>query len=212
MNTKLYTESFNRLIKFSWIIIGLTVITAIASFTILSDQSFQANITLGLNFNNPKFLESKQDSVFVEQPNFLDSQGKLSRFLENRLASIDSQKIIVQELNLGNLNLSSDKPIYKLTDQELGFITVSYSTKDKNKAEQFNKVMKEQVYTNIVKQWNDSRLENFQISPIQNPSENIQEINTGLETKLLAPIATFILSTLIVLLWPLAYLTSHQSE
>jgi len=205
VNANILLNLAKRLVKFSWLIIILTSVSAILSFQFLSAPTYQANITLGLNFNNPKFLETKQDSVFVEQPNFLDTQGKLSRYLENRLASIDSQQIIVKELELLNLNLNSDRPIYKLTDQELGFITISYSTNQKTKAEKFNQVMQQQVYPNIVKEWNDSRLENFQISAIQSPSQNIQEISSSIQTKLIAPVAAFVITSLLVILWPIAF-------
>lgn len=202
MFPKPLTTTFSNVFKFSWLIIFITVVVAIASFSLIGVSTYKATITLGLSFNHPTFLEAKQDSIFVEKPNFLDTQGKLSRFLENRLASVESQEIVAKELGLENLNFNADKPFYKLTDQELGFITVSYSTKNKNQAEKFNQVIYKQVYPKIIDQWNDSRITNFQISAIQKPVESVQTITTSLQEKLIAPIAVLIISSLVIALWP----------
>lgn len=198
----MFNKGISRILKYSWIIIIFTIISAFASFWALSKETYQANITLGLNFNSPSFLETKQDSVFGSTPNFVDTQGKLSRFLENRLASVESQKIIVNELDLEVNNLNSDKPIYKLSDQELAFITVTYSTSDKAKAEKFNQVMQLKVYPSITNQWNDGRLANFQITPAQNPVQSVQTISNSIQNKLVAPVSVLLISTIVIGLWP----------
>jgi hypothetical protein len=191
-----------RLVKFSWIIISVTIIISIASTSLLSGKKYEANITLGLSFNNPKLMETGIDPVNVETPNFIEKQGKLSRFLENRLASVESQQIIVNELQLEQINLSADKPIYKLRDQEMGFISITYTTDYQPEAERFNKVMFEQVYKSIINQWNDSKIENFQITGIQNPVQSVQVKTVTLQEKLIAPISVFILSVLLTITWP----------
>jgi len=195
-------QIFKRLVKFSWIIILLTIISSIASSWLLSSKKYEANITLGLSFNNPKLMEISVDPVYVETPNFIEKQGKLSRFLENRLASVESQKIIVDELELEKMNLSAENPIYKLRDQEMGFITISYTTDYQLEAEKFNKVMFEKVYKSIIEQWNDSKIDNFQITGIQKPVQSIQVRSASLQEKLIAPVSIFILALLLTITWP----------
>lgn len=191
-----------RLVKFSWIIIALTTISLIASFSLLNSKKYEANITLGLSFNNPKLVETGIDPVNVETPNFIEKQGKLSRFLENRLASVESQQIVINQLELEQINLSADKPIYQLKDQEMGFITISYTTDYQPEAEKFNKVMYEDVYKSIIEQWNDSKIENFQITGIQKPVQSVQVKTVGLQEKLIAPVSVFILALLLTITWP----------
>jgi hypothetical protein len=197
MNNKIFT----KLLKYSWIIISITTLSSIASFSFLNSKKYEANITLGLSFNNPKLMEIGVDPINVETPNFIEKQGKLSRFLENRLASVESQQIIVNQLELELVNLNPEKPIYQLKDQEMGFISVSYTTDYMPEAEKFNKVMYEEVYTSIINQWNDSKIENFQITGIQKPVQSVQVKTVSLQEKLIAPVSLFIISTLLVITW-----------
>jgi len=136
-----------RLLKYSWIIISVTIISLIGSFSLLNSIKYEANITLGLSFNNPKLMETGIDPVNVETPNFIEKQGKLSRFL-------------------------------------------------------VNKVMYEEVYRSIINQWNDSKIENFQITGIQKPVQSVQVKTVTLQEKLIAPISVFILSILLTITWP----------
>jgi|GEM_PF-6316460 hypothetical protein len=191
-----------RLLKYSWIIISVTIISLIGSFSLLNSIKYEANITLGLSFNNPKLMETGIDPVNVETPNFIEKQGKLSRFLENRLASVESQQMVIDQLQLGQTNLSADKPIYKLKDQEMGFISITYTASSESEAEKFNKVMYEEVYRSIINQWNDSKIENFQITGIQKPVQSVQVKTVTLQEKLIAPISVFILSILLTITWP----------
>jgi hypothetical protein len=191
-----------RLLKLSWIIFSITIISSIASFSLLNSKKYEANITLGLSFNNPKLMETNIDPVNVETPNFIEKQGKLSRFLENRLASVESQQIIVDQLGLESENLNPEKPIYKLKDQEMGFITITYTANSESEAEKFNNVMFEQVYKSVIEQWNDSKIDNFQITGIQKPVRSVQVKLVTLQEKLIAPVSVFILSILLIITWP----------
>lgn len=193
----------NKIIARWWLVLIFFLISLAVFFPNLSSHYYKASIGLGANFNSPAFIRSgiQTSSQYVE------GMDELSRYLSARFSSVEVQMRINQEAELGLTNFQATTPFYEITRQGGGYISITFDSSKKEKAEKFLEVVKN-VYSEIIttEMSGDHVLVDFQIKPQEDFFSHISEVRKPLQLKIL-PILVGLLAGLFV-----AIILPYKSE
>jgi hypothetical protein len=180
-----------------WYILVLLplLLTAVSYTKLASNTDYRASISLGLAANSPDF-------PLASGENYDRYLTTLSEYLANRFKSIEVQKIITTELGLPDSKIDLKKPIYDITNQNSGFVSVSGVFEDKIKAENFLKATKKAYTTIVITEKSNNETSPYKIQAQTLFLETIVEVKTPIQTTLAPTILGLLLALLLTIILP----------
>lgn len=181
--------------RFLWLILGV-VIGAGFSFNLAQQEIFETSLTLGIHFNADNYLQNQSDAYGA----YLDSLPILSNFLVTNFSSTYTQDKVAKELGL--VIPANKKSLFEITKPENGYVTLTYRDENIAKTEKFFQVVTEIYKNQIIPKWNQNRLSNFTIKPIDNFERTIIKQVVPLQIKILPIIASILTFLILIVLLP----------
>jgi len=199
-------ELIKRLVKFWWVVVTVTLAFTLILFPWSKNVEYLASVGVGVNFNNPSLSTSEGG-----REAYVDALQQLTLFLEQRFSSIEIQSSIAKGIGFGDRNFNPKKPFYTVTVQGGGFVSISHTSPDRAESESFLTFVKS-AYTKIVAEWNQTRLREFTIDPMQNFVESIDEVGKPNQLQILPTMAGFVLGLLLVIFIPMNKKTAKTQK
>ena len=184
-------------LKIRWFWLVLTILPSLLFSFLISGETYQINLTFGLNFNQNEFLQNNDSGK-----TYLDSLPILSNFLVNNFGSVYTQNQIAIELGEESL-VNIKKPFFEIQNLSNGFVNLSWKTDSSKKAQKFSEITQKIYKNQIIKDWNKERLSNFGVKVIDNFNPVIIRNSTTIQTKILPILAGIILGFILIILIPL---------
>lgn len=181
--------------RFLWLILGVIVGSAF-SFNLAQQEIFETSLTLGIHFNADNYLENQGDAYEA----YLNSLPVLSNFLVTNFGSIYTQDKVAKELGLAMP--ANKKLLFEITQPENGYVTLTYRDDNIAKAEKFFQVATEIYKNQIIPKWNQNRLSNFTVKPVDNFERTIIRRVVPLQMKILPMVASILTFLVLIILLP----------
>lgn len=198
-------DALKKIIRGWWIIAAFVAIFTFYTLSIAAKPSFIANISLGMNFNDPQFNPTQsepQNQVWTRDQSYSELIPRFSKYLEGKFKSVAVQEKIASKIGRRLYSGIDKKPFYTVNLQDLGFIDLNYETADKAEAEKFLQAAKEVYKEEIIPEWNNQRLTEYEVKANDRFIESVASINPPREEILLPVMAGLLIGLFISLIVP----------
>lgn len=182
--------------KIRWFWLAFFLLPSFLFSFLISKETYQINLTFGLNFNQSEFLQNNDSGK-----TYLDSLPILSNFLVNNFASVYTQNQIAIELEEQSL-VNIKKPFFEIQNLSNGFVNLSWKTESSQKAQKFSEICQKIYKNQIIEDWNKERLASFGVTPIDNFNIVIIKNSVPLQTKILPILAGIMAGFILIILIP----------
>jgi hypothetical protein len=190
-----------------WLLIILPILFFVIFLPFLSKPKYLASIGLGTNFNNPEFSNSNN-----YPPEYILSLKEFSSYLTARLSSPEIQGKIIKKIGLTDISINEKKSFYTVNTQSGGYTSVSWESANQNEANLFLVAIKE-VYSEILStELNKGSLAKYQVSIKKDFIENVVEMPTPKQFKILPFLAGFLVALFIITLTPKKLLQKNSQS
>jgi len=190
-------DYIRRLKRYWWVVTGTTLAFFLILFPWITTPQYAGSISVGINFNNPT-LSTKEQS----QQAYVESFQQLTIYLEQRFTSIEVQSGIARRMNKSVSNINSRRAFYDLTSQGAGFVSLAYTTPDKDEAARYIEAVKEE-YRVIINEWNNQRLDEFRITPQDSFVSQVTAVTPPQQFRLFSVIGGLLIGLFITAFLPL---------
>lgn len=182
--------------KIRWFWLAFFLLPSFLFSFLISAETYQINLTFGLNFNQSEFLQNNDSGK-----TYLDSLPILSNFLVNNFGSIYTQNQIAIELEEQSL-VNIKKPFFEIQNLSNGFVNLSWKTESASKAQKFSEICQKIYKNQIIEDWNKERLANFKVKAVENFNPVIIKNSVPIQTKVLPILAGIMAGFILIILIP----------
>jgi len=189
----------HRILKGWWIIVITTAAFTLGFSPWVQSNSYQASIGLGVSFNSPNYVNDLENRSTTLA--YVQAAKEFSEYLQTRFSSVEVQDLVSKESGIKVNNYNVKNPFYTVGAGAGGFISVGYTDDDLVTAQNFIKAIKKAYYS-VVDEWNQSRLDNFKITPMQNFIETVATTQKPTQIQILPAIIGFLVAVLLTIAIP----------
>jgi len=189
----------HRILKGWWIIVITTAAFTLGFSPWVQSNSYQASIGLGVSFNSPNYVNDLENRSTTLA--YVQAAKEFSEYLQTRFSSVEVQDLVSKESGIKVNNYNVKNPFYTVGVGAGGFISVGYTDDNLVTAQNFIKAIKKAYYS-VVDEWNQSRLDNFKITPMQNFIETVATTQKPTQIQILPAIIGFLVAVLLTIAIP----------
>jgi hypothetical protein len=198
-----------RIFKRWWIVLATTLVFIFAFYPWASSVSYQSSVALGVSFNNKSYSSSNTNmgaavtsTDITKSIAYVNALESFSLYLEGRFRSVEAQSTIATTAGIKQKTFNEKTPFYVITPVGAGFVSVSYNGAATTKeADQFLSGVK-LAYSNIVDEWNNSRLDEYKITKMDKFNEAIVESERPLQFQILPIIIGWLFGLVLAVVIP----------
>jgi len=189
----------HRILKGWWIIVITTAAFTLGFSPWVQSNSYQASIGLGVSFNSPNYVNDLENRSTTLA--YVQAAKEFSEYLQTRFSSVEVQDLVSKESGIKVNNYNVKNPFYTVGVGAGGFISVGYTDDNLVTGQNFIKAIKKAYYS-VVDEWNQSRLDNFKITPMQNFIETVATTQKPTQIQILPAIIGFLVAVLLTIAIP----------
>jgi capsular polysaccharide biosynthesis protein len=185
-----------KLKRYWYLIVILPILFSLFGFSSFNNKTeYKASIGLGFTLNSADYSKVGTDNY----DRAINSGGE---YLANRFKSLEVQKRIVSEMNMGDSKIDSKKPFYELSNQQAGFVNVLATFGSELEANNFLNAVKKTYTEVLLTEKNFNEASPYRIKPMENFLQSIVKTTTPLQFQVLPTIFGLLLGVLLALLLP----------
>jgi hypothetical protein len=190
-----------KLLNYFWIVVIVAVVTYFVSAQAIKNDEHYANITVSSSITG-----SLTPDTQVSDRDYGVFQTALSKYILARFSSPAMQNAVLSKTE-GKSEISLSKveektPLYGLTDQGLGAVSISYMANDKGAAEKFIENVKLIFNEQIVTDWNQNKPAAYQLKPQTNFVTSITKAKSVSSTSALYTMIAALAAVVVVAFLP----------
>jgi hypothetical protein len=197
-----FEEIRSRIFKRWWVVLITTLVFILAFYPWASSVSYQSSIALGVSFNSKSYTTTNPSTDITKSMAYVNVLESFSAYLEGRFRSVEAQSTIATTAGIKQKTYNEKTPFYIITPVGAGFVSISYSgANTPQEADSFLSGVK-LAYSEIVDEWNNSRLEEYKITKMDKFNEAVVESERPLQFQILPVIIGWLFGLVLAVVIP----------
>ena len=188
-----------RLYRYWWVLLAFLVLSVVVFLPRVRVNTYVASISFGLHYNNLELGRAGENGD--EIIGYTDSLTDFSIYLTNRFTALEIQDIIAREMDAPVFYAEQDA-FYAVVNQGAGFVNLTLQAQSEKEARRFLTGAKV-AYEQLVTEWNQVRLDEFQADPQSEFQETVVIQSPTLQVQAVPVVAGFLLGVFTILVLPL---------